>query len=250
MGHSLPAETKESVLKEMIRNKVWTRLTNAGVSRPPLPIHGRIPNFVGADYAAERLCQLPIVNNCQTVFCGPDSPQIPVRYRLLCEGKNVIMASPQLRTGFLILNPQEIPTNQLTYAATIRGAFKIGRQVKDLTEKIDAKIFGSVAVDSFGGRVGKGGGYSDLESAILAELGLVTPQTPIITTVHDLQIVTEKIVMNPHDTPVDVIVTPTRQIRTHTAYPRPQNIKWSYVSEKRRVEIAWPSKLSPPQDPS
>ncbi len=112
MGHSVSSGRTEAVLKENIRKQVWTRLTNAGVARPPLPIRGRIPNFTGADYAAARLCQLPIFDDWQTVFCNPDSPQKPVRYRLLTEGKMVIMASPRLRTGFLILDPHEIPKEQ------------------------------------------------------------------------------------------------------------------------------------------
>ncbi len=56
--------------------------------------------------------------------------------------------------------------------------------------------------------------------------------------------------MDPHDTPVDVIITPTRQIHTRTKYPRPQSIEWSNVSEKRLSEIAWPTKIRHPTDSS
>ena len=52
---------------------------------------------------------------------------------------------------------------------------------------LDAIVCGSVAVTRDGRRCGKGEGYSDLEFAILRELG--HPPVPVATTVHDLQIV-------------------------------------------------------------
>jgi 5-formyltetrahydrofolate cyclo-ligase len=51
----------------------------------------------------------------------------------------------------------------------------------------DAIVCGSVAVTRDGRRCGKGEGYSDLEFAILRELG--HPPVPVATTVHDLQVV-------------------------------------------------------------
>ncbi|UCH21360.1 MAG: hypothetical protein JSU83_23150 [Deltaproteobacteria bacterium] len=37
--------------------------------------------------------------------------------------------------------------------------------------------------------MGKGGGYSDLEYALVKEAGLIKNDTPIVTTVHALQVV-------------------------------------------------------------
>jgi len=105
---------------------------------------------------------------------------------------------------------------------------------------VDAKVMGSVAVDPWGGRVGKGGGYSDLEYALLRELNLVTEATPLITTVHDLQVLHDRIPMKPHDVPVDFIVTPTRLLPTKKVHSRPRGISWELLSLQRRSQIAWP----------
>ena len=42
----------------------------------------------------------------------------------------------------------------------------------------------SVAVNRQGARVGKGGGFSDLEFALLVEAGLIGTNTIVATTVH------------------------------------------------------------------
>ena len=44
-------------------------------------------------------------------------------------------------------------------------------------------------VDQLGYRLGKGGGYADLEYAMMRSLGFIDESTPVITTVHDCQIV-------------------------------------------------------------
>jgi len=69
-----------------------------------------------------------------------------------------------------------------------------------------------VAVSLDGGRLGKGTGYSDQEYSMLKNAGSLTAQTPIVTTVHDIQIV-EIIPREQWDVPVDIIVTPTQIIR-------------------------------------
>ena len=55
-------------------------------------------------------------------------------------------------------------------ASSIKGAGQYGRPVTlDKVKKIDLVVCGSVAVNRDGARVGKGGGYSDLEFALLTE---------------------------------------------------------------------------------
>jgi len=93
-----------------------------------------------------------------------------------------------------------------------------------------ALVAGSVAVDPRGARLGKGGGYSDLEFALAAERGAVDAQTLVVTTVHDAQVVRGGIPMTAHDVPVDVVATPTRLIRTRRAFRRPAGIRWEELS--------------------
>ena len=183
-----------------------------GIASFPRPIFRRIPNFVGAKKAAQNLKKLPEYKAAKVVFCNPDSPQRPIREMALRDGKKVVMATPRLSKGFLLLNPSLIPKNRIFEASTIRGAFRYGRFVKSSEVKVDLFIAGSVAVSMDGGRLGKGTGYSDKEYAILKDSGGLAPETLVVTTVHDAQIV-EKIPQDEWDVPVNVIVTPTRVIR-------------------------------------
>jgi 5-formyltetrahydrofolate cyclo-ligase len=175
--------------KQSVRERVWKALEESGDARFP-GATGRIPNFKGAEEAAERLAQTEEWKRARVLKCNPDSPQHPVRLRALRERKLVYMAVPRLRTVrcFWALDPKRIP--DLEAAARIRGAKKYGVPVhpSEMSE-VDLIICGSVAVDCRGVRVGKGGGYSDLEFALARQFDLVTGDTPIATTIHSLQLV-------------------------------------------------------------
>src|SRR6516225_6198100 len=92
---------------------------------------------------------------------------------------------------------------------------------------LDAIVCGSVAVTRDGRRCGKGEGYSDLEFAILRELG--HPPAPAATTVHDLQIV-DSVPRDPTDQPLSVIATPTEAIRIKRPAAAPTGIDWTRLS--------------------
>jgi 5-formyltetrahydrofolate cyclo-ligase len=91
--------------------------------------------------------------------------------------------------------------------------------------KIDVVVVGCVAVTRDGGRTGKGAGFADIELGLLRHFGLVTPTTPIVTTVHALQVVpNDEITMRAHDSALNWIATPDELIETHTPYPQPTGI--------------------------
>jgi len=198
--------------KDEIRMKIWRLMEERKIASFPRPVFHRIPNFIGAEKAAENLRELPEYKQARVVFCNPDSPQRPVREMALRDGKAVVMATPKLRKGFLLLDPSVITQKHISQASTIRGAFKHGRYVDPSKVEVDLFVAGSVAVSLDGGRLGKGTGYSDQEYVILKNSGGLTPETSVVTTVHDVQIV-EKIPRDEWDIPVDIIVTPTRIIR-------------------------------------
>jgi len=167
--------------------------------------------------------------NAKTVKVNPDSPQRQVRLEVLSHGKILLMPTPRLRSGFILLD-DNVPRDRLKLASSIRGAFTLGRRVSlDKVPAIDLVIVGSVAVAPDGGRIGKGEGYSEMEYGILRELELVTESTPVITTVHESQIVAS-VPLEDHDIAVDYIVTPTRVLATGRAKPRLAGIIWSKVS--------------------
>ena len=232
--------------KQDIRERVWQALEKARVHRFP-GTRGRIPNFVGAERAADRLCELAMWKRAKVLKCNPDSPQRPVRLRALKEGKLVYMAVPRLREleCFIELDPSRVGRN-IKQAASIQGAFRFGRPVlPDDMRKIDLIVCGTVAVNLEGARIGKGGGYSDLEYGLAREAGLARQKTPIVTTVHDLQVLNDKLPVLAHDIPVDVIVTPTRVIQTHTQLPKPKGIYWDYLTNERIDEIPYLKQMRP-----
>lgn len=221
--------------KEKLRKRVYRLLLENRAARPPFPIEGRIPNFVGAELAARRLVEEDIFRKAEVVFSNPDSPQRPVREAALRHGKLLVMASPRLRRGFVVLDPRRISPADYSFASTIRGALSLG-EIRLEVPPIDLKVAGSVAVDAYGGRIGKGGGYSDLEYAILLEMGAVSEETPIVTTVHDLQVV-EKVPMARHDVPIDWVFTPTRSIKCQRRSPRPPGIIWEIIPREELEAI-------------
>ncbi len=223
--------------KNMVRRKIWDLLEKKNVARFPRPVYGRIPNFEGADVAALRITRLKEWVNARVVKFNPDSPQKPLRRLALLSGKIIVMATPRLREGFLLLDPKRIPPGKIGYASSIRGAFIYGRRIR-LSEipHIDLVVTGCVAVDKRGARLGKGGGYAELEYAILRELGLVSDDTPVVTTIHDLQLV-DYIPLEPHDLTIDVAATPTRLLFFKGVKQRPKGIIWELLGEKARLKV-------------
>jgi len=218
------------VEKGRIRERIWKLMEDREIARFPRPVYGRIPNFLGAEEAARKLTALPEFQRAKVVKVNPDSPQNSVREAVLSSGKVLLMPTPRLREGFLVLDPKIIPKQALRKASTIRGAFKYGKPADiEKIPKIDLIVAGSVAVSSDGARIGKGGGYSEIEYGILRELNLIGEETPIVTTVHDVQIVDEA-PMEEHDFSVDLIVTPTRSIRVKERRNRPKGIIWEKVT--------------------
>jgi len=219
-------------LKQSLRERIWKELEEKGIAVFPRPVYGRIPNFKSAEKAAIRLFSLDIWNKAKTVKVNPDSPQKYIRYRALAEGKKVLMPTPKLREGFLLLDPARIPRSEYNYASTIRGAFKYGIKVPIARiPKVDLIITGSVVVDFYGNRIGKGGGYGDLEYGILRELGKISADTPVITTVHDVQVLSEELPHEEHDIVLDIIITPTRLIQTKRKREKPKGIIWELITE-------------------
>jgi 5-formyltetrahydrofolate cyclo-ligase len=223
--------------KQAIREAVWDDLEAAGEARFPFPPHGRIPNVAGADEAAARLAAQPEWADATAVKANPDAPQRPVRRRALEAGKTVYMAVPRLADErcFLELDPATI--DDVDAATTISGSADHGvRVLPDGVDPIDLVVSGSVAVTDAGARVGKGEGYSDLEWAILLELGLVDEGTPVATTVHERQVVAEAVDTAAHDVGMDLIATPERVIRP-AGGSKPAGLDWDLLDDERIAEI-------------
>jgi 5-formyltetrahydrofolate cyclo-ligase len=215
--------------KQAVRERVWALLEGERVARFP-GAQGRIPNFAGAPAAAARLASHPAWRAARVLKANPDAPQLPVRARALADGKLVYMAVPRLadERPFILLDPErlDVPPRR---AASIRGAARAGQPiaVADL-HPVDLVVCGSVAVNREGARVGKGGGFSDLEFALLTEAGLIGRDTVVATTVHPLQLLDEALPETDHDFRLDLIVA-GEEVITCRRTRRPPGILWEHL---------------------
>jgi len=207
---------------------MWDLLEREGAARFP-GARGRIPNFRGAEQAAGQLAELREWQAAGVVKANPDAPQLPVRRRARKDGKTLYMAVPRLS--------EEKPFVEVRGDPTIKRAMTEGRPLAvDELESVDLIVCGTVAVNRQGVRIGKGGGFSDLEFALLVERGLVDRETTIVTTVHDFQLLDEELPETGHDFRVDVIVTPTTTVRTR-ARRRPSGVLWEHLDADQLAAI-------------
>lgn len=227
--------------KAELRDEVWTALTEQKAARFP-GARNRISNFVGAEAAARRLRELDVWRAARTVKSNPDSAQLPVRRYALEDGKTVYMAVPKLAEAdpFFLLDPDDL-ADPPRLAVSIKNATRSARRVAvaDL-EPVDLVVTGCVAVGEDGARLGKGGGFADLEFALAHAAGLIGPRTLVVTTVHELQVRPAGTVPTAsHDAPVDLVVTPDRVIdcRGRRADRPTGGIRWSELTEEKIAAI-------------
>jgi 5-formyltetrahydrofolate cyclo-ligase len=216
--------------KDAIRQEIWLLLEENRVARFP-GAKGRIPNFTGAERCARVLSQSPLWREAKVLKVNPDSPQRAIRQRALEEGKTIYMPVPRLQSPkpFLELDAKKLGTSPYN-ASSIKGAARHGRPVSlDEVRRIDLIVCGSVAVNRKGARIGKGGGYSDLEYALLREEKKVDERTPIVTAVHPLQVLGIEMPMTDHDIPLSAIITPEEMIVLRPRYRKPEGIYWNLL---------------------
>jgi 5-formyltetrahydrofolate cyclo-ligase len=223
--------------KQAVRERVWALLERERAARFPGATR-RIPNFAGAPAAAARLASLPAWRAARVVKANPDAPQPPVRARALADGKLLYMAVPRLaeERPFILLDPErlDVPPRR---AASIGGSARHGRQVGVAEmDPVDLVVCSSVAVNRHGARVGKGGGFSDLEFALLVEAGLIGTHTVVATTVHPLQVLEEALPETEHDFRLDLIVAGEEVIACRRTR-RPQGILWEHLDAAKIAAI-------------
>lgn len=209
----------------------------------PRPVINRIPNFVGSEIACLNIAKLNEFKKSEVIKVNPDSPQRKIREIILSQGKTLIFATPRLKEGFLEVKARNLSQKEIQRASTIKGAFVYGRKThpKDLP-MIDMIIAGSVAVTKTGERIGKGEGYSEIEFAILLHYGKIDKNIPIVTSVHDIQIV-DYIPLEPFDVTIDFISTPSQIIKVEGRKERPDGILWDLLPKEKLNEIPLLSEL-------
>jgi 5-formyltetrahydrofolate cyclo-ligase len=226
--------------KQEIRERVWELLEREHAAEPG--VRGYIPAFTGAETAATLLTGTSEWQAARVVKAVPDRAQQPVRERALSDGKLLYMAVPKLAEDppFCELDPSN-PLVSATKTASREEAAMVAPLVgTGQMRPVDIVVCGSVAVNRDGTRLGKGAGYSDIEVALLAEAGLISPQTLIVTTVHPLQVLDEPIPETGHDFSVDLIITTRNLIRCGPPR-RPAGLDWDQLPASMIAAIPVPA---------
>jgi 5-formyltetrahydrofolate cyclo-ligase len=234
---SVAALQEAARAKQAVRERVWALLEREGAARFP-GAKGRIPNFAGAPTAAARLASHPAWRATRVLKANPDAPQLPVRAQAVADGKLLYMAVPRLTDEhpFILIDPERLDAPPRR-AASIGGAARAGRRVAvEELDAVDLVVCGSVAVNRQGARVGKGGGFSDLEFALLAEAGLIGPDTVVATTVHPLQVLDGALPETDHDFRLDLIVAGEEVIACRRTR-RPPGILWERLDAAKVAAI-------------
>jgi 5-formyltetrahydrofolate cyclo-ligase len=190
--------------KKEVRDFVWKKLEKICFPQP----YGRIPNFYGARKACERIRDLSEYKRAGIIFSAPDGVLLRLREITLEDGKLLLVALPKMK-DFRLVSENVRPT--------IRAMERVGKKVDFTVLKGSVSVFaqGCVAVDLKGNRIGKGSGYGDREYEILASRGLFSPNPLYVVVAHDLQVFDDlSHLAEEHDVRADVILTPTRTIRT------------------------------------
>jgi 5-formyltetrahydrofolate cyclo-ligase len=206
---------------------------------------------------------LECFKRARVVKINPSLAQEPLRYLTLAYNKVLLTPTPSLGQSLFLyycfisytsrfstdsalfykLDPKFLRRNQWEWAATKTGAAELGTVVQLHALKqlhVDLVVVASVVVNPItGARIGKGKGYADLEYAIMCEMGCVTMKTVVITTCHESQLINDlpNHVMEQHDLPVDIIVTPKRFIYTKRLFQRPTRIYWDRLEPDMIVGI-------------
>jgi len=235
----MSSERKEEYMKtskQEIREHTWEILEKNKFGRFPFPLKNRIPNFKGAEKAASFVFQMPEYQQAQVIKVNPDSPQLPIRAQIIRDGKTLLVPTPRLRAGFIMVKPEWVPAGEERKAASLSHIKSYGKEIPLANlPRIDLFFAGSVALHRDGRRVGKGEGYADREYAIIRELG--NPEIPVIGTIHSAQLTDADVPRDPYDLTVDFIATENEFIPTNTPYPKPNGIQWDLVTDEEKEEM-------------
>ncbi|KAB1260731.1 Methenyltetrahydrofolate synthase domain-containing protein [Camelus dromedarius] len=188
------------VSKQDIREQIWDYMESQNLADFPRPVHHRIPNFKAFKMA-------------RTIKVNPDAPQKNARFFVL-DGVRNYSAPVGLDSRVLV---------DLVVVGSVAVSEKGAHLVLHFRDAHSLHCL-------LGWRIGKGEGYADLEYAMMVSMGAVGPGTPVVTIVHDCQVVNiPETLLEDHDLTVDYILTPTRVITTGCERPKPTGITWSKV---------------------
>lgn len=202
-----------------------------------------ITDYEGSEQGAERIAAMDLYQKAKVIFITPDNNLEKLREIAFRDKKTVVMTNYGITRGFFLIAPGMIPEGKEEVASLLDGVGRYWKhqslaQLRESVGHIDLMVTGASTVTPGGIRFGKGHGYFDLEWAMTYTAGLVDVHTPVIGAGHDCQVVDAEVEVQPHDTAIDYIVTPTRVIQTRSEYPKPTcGILWSALEPQMRGQI-------------
>ncbi|CAN9265161.1 unnamed protein product [Alternaria alternata] len=156
------------------------------------------PDFRGSASAIDRLVSLPCYQSASVILVTPDNSLEQLRYRALKDGKRVLVATYRLRRGFVLLHPGRINESKYEMAACLDGMEKpgIGRavslsQMRDECLKVDMCAIGGLVFNAQGVTIWEGHNLFEVQWAMLQDLKVLQPNTPVVAVAHACQVVDE-----------------------------------------------------------
>jgi 5-formyltetrahydrofolate cyclo-ligase len=226
-----------------VRQKVWDRMRE--VARPDsryvYDFASYNPDYPGSERFPDALRALPFYAGTGPVFVTPDNCLDIFRSEVIREGRPMLQ-TVAVAMGFHFIGPGDVPPGSERFAGTLDGALIFGKPV-DLEfvralGPLDWVVTGTCAVNpSTGVRFGKGHGFFDLEWGIMASLGIVNEETPLIICAHDYELVDEELPAADFDTAGDWVITPTRTIKIPRTIKKPPGIDWNVLGDHLLREI-------------
>ena len=203
---------------KIIRQQIWAKLKDVAKpdTRFDMNFSEVIPDFEGSEIATDHIVGMPEYKEQEKPF---------------------FMSTYGIYRGFLLIEPGMVPKGAELYAAWLDGMEHFGRPIslEDIAKygKIDFLVTGASAVSVDGVRFGKGHGFFELEWGMFTDLGLVGEDTPVVATVHDCQVVHEKLHPSDTDILVDHIATPGKLHTIERRAKRPHGVIWDLLEPEQ-----------------
>lgn len=160
---------------------------------------------------AQRIRAVPVYRHCQQIFVEPTPFMAQVRINSLLDGKTLIMPTPGMKQGFVLIKPFTVPFPKLGVAVSLMGAIEHGVPLPaaDIARlDVGLCIAEPLIMNENGMMIGDGSGYFDLAVAILNEFGGVAEGCGFLACLADAsRLVREDFPLEPWDVRVQAVVS-------------------------------------------
>jgi 5-formyltetrahydrofolate cyclo-ligase len=237
--------TSSDERRKLIWARVYQELSRHAIpdSRFNLDFMCFTPDFRGSTPAIDRLVALPYYESAVTILVTPDSSLEQLRLRALKDGKRVLVATYNLRRGFVLLHPGRINESKYELAASLDGMEKpgIGRaltlaQMRDEGLKIDMCAIGGLVFNTQGVTIWEGHNLFEVQWAMLQDMKILQLKAPVIAVAHACQVVDEAQMgvetFNAHKTgevQCDFVITPEQVFEVNGAIKPTGSINFDAV---------------------